>query len=255
MGVKLPIRVLMGRTQMCLRDITLLGSGSVVELECSPDDPVEIVVNDRVIAQGEIVVVGGNYGVRITRIATGGEARPAVDGDRSAASFREVEIMQILVGDDSVPAPCGDPGDSAWPLIVRDRLSRAPAWQVRARNCDAAIQAEAAQLTNAVNELKRRVGGTRECRRNRNNPGPQEAGLSDMARGKILKMHRVGRASEQIAETLGLPKGEVDLLVKVHKIVMQPYEGAALGRKARGIKRLNRLPEHAIRERAELRKR
>lgn len=74
MGVKLPIRVLMGRAQLCLRDITLLGSGSVVELDCSPDDPVEIVVNDRVIAEGEIVVVGGNYGVRITRIAAGGEA-------------------------------------------------------------------------------------------------------------------------------------------------------------------------------------
>jgi flagellar motor switch protein FliN len=70
MGVKLPIRVLMGRTQMPLRDIARLGSGSVVELDCSPDDPVDIIVNDRLIAQGEIVVVGGNYGVRITQIAS-----------------------------------------------------------------------------------------------------------------------------------------------------------------------------------------
>ena len=73
MGVKLPIRVLMGSTQMRLRDITQLGTGSVVELDCSPDDPVQIMVNDRVIAQGEIVVVAGNYGVRITRIASSGE--------------------------------------------------------------------------------------------------------------------------------------------------------------------------------------
>jgi flagellar motor switch protein FliN/FliY len=71
MGVKLPIRVLMGRTHLALRDIVRLGNGSVVELDCSPDDPVAIVVNDRLIAQGEIVVVGGNYGVRITRIASG----------------------------------------------------------------------------------------------------------------------------------------------------------------------------------------
>jgi flagellar motor switch protein FliN len=70
MGVKLPIRVLMGRTQMPLRDIARLGSGSVVELDCSPDDPVDIIVNDRLIARGEIVVVGGNYGVRITQIAS-----------------------------------------------------------------------------------------------------------------------------------------------------------------------------------------
>ena len=69
LGVKLPIRVLLGRTQLCLRDVAQLGSGSVVELDCSPNDPVEVIVNDKVIAHGEVVVVGGNYGVRITRIA------------------------------------------------------------------------------------------------------------------------------------------------------------------------------------------
>jgi flagellar motor switch protein FliN/FliY len=73
MGVKLPIRVLLGRTELRLRDIAQLGSGAVVELDCSPDDPVEILVNDRVIAHGEVVVVSGNYGVRITRIASRAE--------------------------------------------------------------------------------------------------------------------------------------------------------------------------------------
>jgi flagellar motor switch protein FliN/FliY len=66
--VKLPIRVLLGRTQLCLRDVAQLGNGSVVELDCSPNDPVEVIVNDKIIAHGEVVVVGGNYGVRITRI-------------------------------------------------------------------------------------------------------------------------------------------------------------------------------------------
>jgi flagellar motor switch protein FliN/FliY len=70
MGVKLPIRVLLGRTNLSLRDVSQLGNGAVVELDCSPDDPVEIVVNDRVIAHGEVVVVSGNYGVRITKIAS-----------------------------------------------------------------------------------------------------------------------------------------------------------------------------------------
>ncbi len=70
MGVKLPIRILLGRTQLSLRDITQLGNGAVVELDCSPDDPVEIIVNDRVIAHGEVVVVSGNYGVRITKIGS-----------------------------------------------------------------------------------------------------------------------------------------------------------------------------------------
>jgi len=69
MGVKLPIRVLLGRTQLSLRDVSQLESGSVVELDCSPNDPVEVIVNDKIIAHGEVVVVQGNYGVRITRIA------------------------------------------------------------------------------------------------------------------------------------------------------------------------------------------
>ena len=72
MGVKLSIRVLLGRTQLCLRDIAELGNGpSWIGL--SPDDPVEIIVNDRVIARGEVVVVSGNYGVRITKIASRNE--------------------------------------------------------------------------------------------------------------------------------------------------------------------------------------
>ena len=79
LDVKLPIRVLLGGTQLCLRDVAQLGGGSVVELDCSPNDPVDIIVNDRVIAQGEVVVVAGNYGVRITGIP-GREAKsePAI---------------------------------------------------------------------------------------------------------------------------------------------------------------------------------
>ena len=52
----------------------------MVELDCSPDDPVEIIVNDRVIAHGEVVVVAGNYGVRITKIASRGEDPRTEDG-------------------------------------------------------------------------------------------------------------------------------------------------------------------------------
>ncbi len=89
MGVKLPIRVLLGRTQLSLRDIAQLGNGAVVELDCSPDDPVEIVVNDRVIAQGEVVVVSGNYGVRITKIATRQENPETGSASSDLASFSQ----------------------------------------------------------------------------------------------------------------------------------------------------------------------
>src|ERR1700722_13511627 len=89
MGVKLPIRILLGRTQLRLRDIAELGNGAVVELDCSPDDPVEIIVNDRVIAHGEVVVVSGNYGVRITKIATQQQDPGTGDGPSDLFSFSQ----------------------------------------------------------------------------------------------------------------------------------------------------------------------
>jgi flagellar motor switch protein FliN len=89
MGVKLPIRVLLGRTELCLRDIAQLGNGAVVELDCSPDDPVEIIVNDRVIAHGEVVVVSGNYGVRITKIASQNQGAEAENGSSDLFSLSQ----------------------------------------------------------------------------------------------------------------------------------------------------------------------
>ena len=48
--------------------------------------------------------------------------------------------------------------------------------------------------------------------------------LSGTVRSKVLKMHRLGQPPERIADNLRVSKGEVDLLVKVHQIVMKPYE-------------------------------
>jgi hypothetical protein len=53
--------------------------------------------------------------------------------------------------------------------------------------------------------------------------------LSGTVRSKVLKMHRLGQPAERIADNLRVPKGEVDLLVKVHQIVMRPYEQAPAG--------------------------
>jgi hypothetical protein len=53
--------------------------------------------------------------------------------------------------------------------------------------------------------------------------------LNGTVRSKVLKMHRLGQAAERIADNLRVPKGEVDLLVKVHQIVMRPYEQAPPG--------------------------
>jgi len=53
--------------------------------------------------------------------------------------------------------------------------------------------------------------------------------LSGNVRSKVLKMHRLGQPADRIADNLRVPKGEVDLLVKVHQIVMRPYEQSPVG--------------------------
>jgi len=68
LDVELPLVVRFGRTILPLRSLADLGPGSVVDMGRSPDDPVELLVGDRLIAKGEVVVVNGNYGVRITEL-------------------------------------------------------------------------------------------------------------------------------------------------------------------------------------------
>jgi len=66
--VELPVSVSFGRTQLPLKDVLKLNSGSIVELNRSIAEPVDLIVNNCVIARGEVVVVEGNYGVRIKQI-------------------------------------------------------------------------------------------------------------------------------------------------------------------------------------------
>ncbi len=68
MEVELPVSVSFGRAQLPLRDVLKLNSGSIVELNRTISDPVEIIVNNCVIARGEVVVLEGNYGVRIQHV-------------------------------------------------------------------------------------------------------------------------------------------------------------------------------------------
>jgi flagellar motor switch protein FliN/FliY len=68
--VALPVAVSFGRTSMQIREVLKLTTGSIVELDRFVSDPVEVIVNDCVIARGEVVVVDGNYGVRINHLAS-----------------------------------------------------------------------------------------------------------------------------------------------------------------------------------------
>jgi len=70
MDVKLPVRVRIGRKKMLLKDVLNMDIGSVIELNQLANDPLEILVDNHVIALGEVVIVDGNFGVQITSIGT-----------------------------------------------------------------------------------------------------------------------------------------------------------------------------------------
>ena len=71
MHVQVPVSVSFGSTQIRMKDLLNLTTGSVVELDQALHDNVEVRVNDRVIARGEVVAVDGHYGVRVLELISG----------------------------------------------------------------------------------------------------------------------------------------------------------------------------------------
>jgi flagellar motor switch protein FliN/FliY len=70
LDVDLPISISFGKAQLPMKDVLKLTTGSIVELNRGINDQVEVLVNQCLIARGEVVVVEGNYGVRIQEIAS-----------------------------------------------------------------------------------------------------------------------------------------------------------------------------------------
>jgi flagellar motor switch protein FliN/FliY len=70
MHIPLKLSVELGRTQKLIKDILDLSQGSIVELDKLAGEPVDILVNDQLIAKGEVVVIDENFGVRVTEIIT-----------------------------------------------------------------------------------------------------------------------------------------------------------------------------------------
>ncbi|HUH61779.1 MAG TPA: flagellar motor switch protein FliN [Terracidiphilus sp.] len=68
MDVELNVSLRFGQRQLPLREVLELGSGSVVELDRMVDEPVELLLDGKLIARGEAVIVDGNYGLRVTEI-------------------------------------------------------------------------------------------------------------------------------------------------------------------------------------------
>ncbi len=68
LDVPMQLTVELGRTRMLIKDILGLGEGSIIELDKLAGEPVDILVNNKLIAKGEVVVIDENFGVRVTDI-------------------------------------------------------------------------------------------------------------------------------------------------------------------------------------------
>jgi flagellar motor switch protein FliN/FliY len=77
MDLTLPVSIELGRTRMTVQEILRLGRGSVIQLERLAGEPIDIYVGDRRFAEGEVVVLGEHFGVRVTRILNPGASAAA----------------------------------------------------------------------------------------------------------------------------------------------------------------------------------
>jgi flagellar motor switch protein FliN len=70
LDIPLSVTVELGRSKMLINDLLQLGQGSVIELTKLVGDPLEVLVNNKLVARGEVVVVNEKFGVRLTDIVT-----------------------------------------------------------------------------------------------------------------------------------------------------------------------------------------
>lgn len=70
MNVELPLIARFGTQQMSLEEILNIGPGSMIELDKMADEPVDLLVNNTMIAKGEVVAFEGHYGIKITEIVS-----------------------------------------------------------------------------------------------------------------------------------------------------------------------------------------
>lgn len=82
----LPVSIELGRAEMTVEEVLELGRGSVIQLERLAGEPIDVYVGDRRLAEGEVVVVGEYFGVRLTRILS---PAPDLDGVAEEADAEE----------------------------------------------------------------------------------------------------------------------------------------------------------------------
>lgn len=78
--IPVEVAVEIGRLRMPLRDLLSLEPGAVLELDRAADAPVDVLVNGRLVARGEVVVIDGEFGVRVTDLVERSGEAPKADG-------------------------------------------------------------------------------------------------------------------------------------------------------------------------------
>ncbi len=68
LDLQLPVSIELGRTNMLIKDILQLGRGSVIEFDKLVSEPVDVIINGKKIAEGEVVVIDKHFGIRITQL-------------------------------------------------------------------------------------------------------------------------------------------------------------------------------------------
>jgi flagellar motor switch protein FliN/FliY len=76
LNVNMKLTVELGRTKMSIKDILDIGEGAVIELDKLHGEPVDILVNDKVVARGEVVVLNEDFGIKVTEILDSKEIWP-----------------------------------------------------------------------------------------------------------------------------------------------------------------------------------
>ena len=80
LDVKLNLRVRIGSKKMLLKDVLNMDIGSIVELNQLANEPLEVLIDDKKIAEGEVVIVDGNFGIQITSIGSKKERMNVLNG-------------------------------------------------------------------------------------------------------------------------------------------------------------------------------
>jgi flagellar motor switch protein FliN len=78
MDVELPVSILLASREALMSDVLQWGPGAIVEFEAGLGDPVDVIVNKQVVARGTVVLVDGNYGVRVTDVLSNDRAATTI---------------------------------------------------------------------------------------------------------------------------------------------------------------------------------